>query len=156
MQKGEKIMAKRKVHYLKKEEKGLGSYAKIHNFLGEKTSDFPDLEKAFNRVAEHLKNTNERGHVQMEIGMKEGKQSWFLNLHEKGCEIKKGTTKAPNFEILVKSGTLTKIAEGKISPISAMAKGEMRVRGDLEFGKRFYKLLAADDGRIDPCKKEEK
>ena len=139
-----------------KEEKGLESYAKIHNFLGEKTSDFPDLEKAFNRVAEHLKDTNERGHVQIEIGMKEGKQSWFLNLHEKGCEIKKGTTKAPNFEILVKSGTLTKIAEGKISPISAMAKGEMRVRGDLEFGKRFYKLLAADDGRIDPCKKGKK
>ena len=43
------------------------------------------------------------------------------------------------------------ILAGKLSPIAAIAGHTMRVRGDLEFGRSVYALLAADKGRTNVC-----
>lgn len=144
-------MARAKDESNSKKGTRFASYAKIQNILGVKSSGPIDYEMIFRHAAEYLQGSDEQGDIEIGLGMKEEKQSWVLSLHEKGFNVSKGSSRKPRLEILVKSEAFRKIAGGKVSPIYAMAKGELRVRGDLEYGKHIYRLLAADKGRIDPC-----
>lgn len=128
------------------------SYAKLHNVLGKRGVKNPDLQAAFGRLAKELaKGKCESGTLQVVIGGGSRRESWVLESTASGCQAKQGTAYAPRFEVVARRPAVQAMLSGEIAPIAAIARGDMRVRGDLEFGKTIYKLLAADKGRIDPC-----
>lgn len=127
------------------------SYARLHNLTEGKKGKESDFGMIFKRLVSLLENSGESGRIQFEIGSGEERQYWSLELKEKACKISEGKIEKPNFEVLGRAKTLLQVAEGNISPIIAIGRGKMRVRGDIEFGRRLYKLLAADEGRTGPC-----
>ncbi len=133
-------------------KKGLEVYARLRNVLGIHSSNALDLKSAFGRVA-HLLSRGRRssGTLQIIIGGKGPRQSWVLNMTEKGCEARKEGVHAPRFEVVVHATAILAMLSGRMAPIEALALGQMRVRGDLEFGMEVYRALAADNGRVDPC-----
>lgn len=127
------------------------SYAKIRNLTEGKKGDERDFEKIFKRLADFVGNSGEHGQVQFKIGIGEKHQYWRLELDGKTCKVSTKKHDRPDLEILIRAETALQLAEGSISPIEAFGRGKMRIRGDLELGKRLYKLLAASEGRITPC-----
>lgn len=135
------------------ERRQLESYARLRNIMGKLAGRKPDLGAAFDRLADELAKTErESGTLQVVVIGDGGRRSWVLELTTGRCEARESTADAPRFEMIAKASAVHAMLSGEVAPIAAMAKGDMRVRGDLEFGKRIYKLLAADEGRIDPCK----
>ncbi len=130
-------------------------YAKLDKFLETPSVRTGGVEAPFKRIAERLRNTDEEGDVQVKIGAKGETRHWVFGLGNRSCKLTQGKVENPRFELLVRAEALEQILAGQTSPIWTMAKSQMRVRGDLEFGKRIYRLLAADDGKIDPCERED-
>ena len=131
---------------------GLESYARLRIFMGKRGGKKLDMGAAFGRVAKELaKGECETGTLQIVVGGNGRLKSWVLEVTASGCDVKPGAAYAPRFEMVVRASAVRAMLSGDIAPITAMARRDMRVRGDLEFGKAIYKLLAADEGRIDPC-----
>jgi putative sterol carrier protein len=58
---------------------------------------------------------------------------------------------AADFEVITSPETWLAIAEGGLAPPDAFTGGQMRVRGDVELGRRVMTYLAAGEGRADFC-----
>ena len=131
---------------------GLDSFARLANVMSKQGGKTPDMKTAFGRLAKKLgKGHRESGTFQVVIGGRGQRKAWTLELTSDGCQARQRATDAPRFEIVARAPAIKAMLSGEIAPIAAMANGDMRIRGDLEFGKMLYKLLAADNGRIDPC-----
>jgi len=111
-----------------------------------------DLVHTFQRMAESLGETEERGWVQFRIRSGEAWRYWGLELGPEGCKAHTKRMTSPDFEVVIPAGTWWQIAEGSISPLEALGQGKMRIRGDVGLGKLILNRLASQEGsQVDMC-----
>jgi putative sterol carrier protein len=111
-----------------------------------------DLGHTFQRMAEFLGGTEERGWVQFRIRNGEERRYWCLELGPEGAKAHSKRTTSPDFEVVTPAGTWWQIAEGSISPLEALGQGKMRIRGDVRLGRLILRRLASQEGSlVDMC-----
>lgn len=105
-----------------------------------------DLDTTFQRMAEFLTEPEETARIQFRIleGMQES--CWYLDLTSKGCQMHAERIAHPDFEIITKAETWKQIAGGSLAPLRAFTQGKMRVRGNIDLGKRVFQRLASSEG----------
>lgn len=108
-----------------------------------------DLDTTFQKIAESLTESEEDARIQFRI--LEGPQElcWHLDLTSKGCLVRAERISHPDFQIITKAETWKQIALGSLSPLRAFIQGKMRVRGNIELGKRFLRRLASPESLSD-------
>ena len=127
------------------------AYAKLTRVLTAKTKN-PNLEPALKKIATTLaKSKRHIGPVQIAVGGGGKREQWTLDLMKDDCSLRTGASYKPRFEVVARRSALNGILAGDRSPIAELAAGNLRVRGDIEFGKEIYRLLSNGKGRIDPC-----
>src|SRR5215470_16378559 len=107
--------------------------------LVERSSD--DLGAMFGKMAEKLARSSEKGHLQCCIYDDGKKTCYSLKLGEGGSKLETKEIAKPHFEILTERETMLQIAQGTLSPLTAFYHGQMRIRGDIELGKRLLAHL---------------
>jgi putative sterol carrier protein len=104
-----------------------------------------DLGATFQRMAELLERSEEPARVQFRILDGEKQLYWWLELGSTACRSHAEKDERPDFEIITKAETWWQIAEGLLAPLRAFTQGKMRVRGDIELGKRILQRLASPE-----------
>ena len=128
--------------------RGLESFARLRN-VTTRQGGVVDLDGTFTALARALAAGSD-GAVQIVITGGDNKRSWVLERER----ARQGNVQQPRLEIRLTAGAAERVFAGEESPIVALARGELRLRGDVELAKAMYRALAADDGRIDPCNEE--
>jgi putative sterol carrier protein len=105
----------------------------------------------FQCLAERLVNSGEKGRIRFSIRDKEEHLFWHLVLDGQSCRAHQEPMEKLDLEIVTPLDTWRKIAEGKLSPLVAVAKGRMRIRGDEKLGKRLLKRLSTGEGKSEIC-----
>jgi putative sterol carrier protein len=123
-------------------------YVTVRCLTGRKKGD---VGETFARMAELLKNSEEKGCVQFRILDKDQHRYWNLRLDPKDCSVRAEKVNKPNLEIVTTVETWRQMAGGKLSPLLAFVRGKMRIRGDEKLGKRLLKQLASSEGKTDIC-----
>jgi putative sterol carrier protein len=105
-----------------------------------------DLGSTFQRMAELLGGSDERARIQFRILNGARQLCWCLELAQQVCQVRTEIIDHPDFEIITKAETWWQIAGGSLSPLRAFTQGKMRVRGNIELGKRLLQRLASSEG----------
>ncbi len=113
-----------------------------------------DLGTTFQRMSELFKKTGEQARLQFQILSDEGQKFWSVEITAKGSKVHAGSVDNPDFEIITSPETWWQIAEGALSPLRAFTQGKMRVRGDIELGKRLLQKLASSESNPDERREE--
>jgi len=124
----------------------MNSYVTLRNFTEPRESE---LGAVFQRMAEFLGEPEEQARVQFRILSGEEPLYWSLELEKKACEIRAERMDKPDLEIITRAETAWKIASGSLSPLEAFVQGKMRIRGDIELGRRLLKQLTSSEGELD-------
>jgi putative sterol carrier protein len=121
----------------------MNSYFRLRSLTGPTERD---LGTTFQRMAELLEGSDERARLQFRI-LNGGRQlGWCLELAPQACQVRAEIIDHPDFEIITKAETWWQIAGGLLSPLRAFTQGKMRVRGNIELGKRLLQQLASSEG----------
>lgn len=128
--------------------RGLESFARLQN-LATRQAGAVDLDGTLTALARAL-GAGSDGAVQVVVTTGDDRRSWVLERER----AREGHVTKPRLEIRLTRGAAERVFSGEESPIVALARGELRVRGDVELAKALYRALAAGDGRIDPCNEE--
>jgi putative sterol carrier protein len=121
------------------------SYATFRSLI---YGDEDDIGETFKRMAEVLRDSGEHAQIQFRI-VGAQRVIWSLNLEEDSCTTTPIRVERPNLEVVTTPETWWQIAEGSVSPISAVLDGSMRIRGDVQLGRRLVKLLSSSEGSIE-------
>src|SRR5260221_4603107 len=124
---------------------------KLRNLMEQREED---LGGTFHGMAGLLGKPKEPGLVQFHL-LDNGKHLyWCLELDQNESRVRAEQVDHPKFELITQVATWRQIAEGSLSPLEAFLQGEMRVRGDVEFGRRLLKQLALSEDKLDLKRKE--
>jgi hypothetical protein len=107
-----------------------------------------DLEALFRNMGERLAPSGEKGRIQFRIYDKSGNTDWMISLGDGGPKLEKSRVDRPHLEILAQKETMLQMGEGTLTPTVAFYRGQMRVRGDVELGKRLLSHLGSPDGEM--------
>jgi predicted lipid carrier protein YhbT len=107
-----------------------------------------DLEALFRTMGERLTPSGEKGRLQFRIHDKSGNTNWVISLGDGGPRLDASKVDHPHLEILTQKETMLQMAEGTLTPTVAFYRGQMRVRGDIELGKRLLTHLGSPDGEM--------
>jgi hypothetical protein len=127
-------------------------FAKLRPLVDSGSGDF---ESVLRQVARQLHEAGVKGklHVRVLTGNEEWQSARML-LSNRGGEVVTKSTGRSDLEILTDQETLNAVIEGKLSPIDAMAKRRMRLRGNVRLGSAILKRLAGSAGRTEICRSE--
>lgn len=137
---------------MKTRTKPKDQFAKIHKLITQLKGDRFNVEATISNLARHLEGLSENGKVGILVNYKNNNLRWILDLTDTGCQISQDPEGDADFDVYMSSETAIKVFSGRISPILAMGRESMRVRGNIDFGLRLYRKLAADDSKLDPCR----
>jgi putative sterol carrier protein len=77
--------------------------------------------------------------VQMNIAGPNG-GDWLITIKDQKLETKMGVNPAANVTVKMKDEDLVKMANGKLSPVSAYMTGKLSFKGDMGLGMKLQKL----------------
>ena len=107
-----------------------------------------DLEAAARKIGDKLAKSSEKGDLQASIYDEEGKTTHYvLKVANGKAQLQTSKIAKPDFEIVTNKETVLQIAKGRLSPLTAFYQGQMRIRGDLELGKRLLARLGSPGDR---------
>lgn len=109
-----------------------------------------DLGKGFQRMLGSLKKSEDRGRIQFRI-VDRKPEHWVLDLYPGRSTVRRAEVRDPDFELVTRKETWDAIASGTLSPAEAFLHGKMRIRGDVQLGKRVFERLAAPGGDFEIC-----
>lgn len=109
-----------------------------------------DVRKGFQKMLSSLRRFDGEGRIQFRI-LGRRPERWLLELYPGRRTVKKAEAKDPDFELLTRKETWNAIASGRLSPAEAYLQGKLRVRGNVEFGRRVFQRLAAPGGDFEIC-----
>ena len=103
------------------------------------------LGKTFQRMAELLQESgaDESARLQFRILSGEKQSFWTVARARARWQVGEKEIKRPDLELITDAETWRAIADGKLSPFRAFLQGKMRVRGDIDLGKRVLGRIAA-------------
>jgi putative sterol carrier protein len=123
-------------------------YAKLQSLVADREVE---IAATFETLTSLLQDSGEKGSIQFRIIDVDRQRHWHLILTPKSSKLVPDSTRSPSLEIVTRSETWMAIAAGSLSPLEAFLQGSMRVRGDVELGKRLLAKLAGTEGVIDIC-----
>lgn len=97
------------------------------------------LQRLIELAAERLGRSPERRTLQ--IRLSDIDKTWHLVLDSDGAMTFPGLAAHPTLSVITDTATLRRIAAGSYSPISALAEAQLRISGDLTFGKHILRTL---------------
>ena len=109
-----------------------------------------DVRKGLEKMLGSLKGFEGEARIQFRIVDKQV-EHWVLEVSPVQKAVRKVKLENPDFELLTRKETWTAIASGRLSPAEAFLQGEMRVRGNVELGRRVFERLAAPGGTLEIC-----
>lgn len=123
----------------------MSTYMKLRNFVvsGEESN----LDLTVQRIAEALRETNER--AQLQICVVSDEESYFyrgLQVDKNICEVSSEQIDNSDFEVITSEETWLQISSGTYSPVQAFLDGKMRIRGDVKLGERILQQLGTGTG----------
>ena len=107
-----------------------------------------DLEALFRTMGERLAPSGEKGRLQFRIYDSSGDTNWVISLAGGSSKLDTSKVDQPNLEVLTQKETMLQMADGSLTPTVAFYRGQLRVRGDVELGKRLLTHLGSPDGEI--------
>jgi SCP-2 sterol transfer family len=115
----------------------------------------PDIGAAFERMASLLEGSGIEGTVQFRLFEGANQLLFTLAMGKQAVVVRKGgadgDSEAPDLEVIMKIEICWEIAKGAMSPLTAFGRGQIRVRGNYNLGKRMVAHLAGTPGRTDIC-----
>lgn len=123
-------------------------FAKILNLAGHEKD--PKHEDMLKSLSKHLEGFKINGSFAINI---DNKERWLISMIEGKVNFEKNIEGKSEFEIEIDKKTALRIANGSISPIIALGREKMRIKGNTDFAIEVYQKLAAGDGIIDPCRR---
>jgi putative sterol carrier protein len=130
------------------EENIMSTYATFRTLTGPQEQDLADT---FQQMAAQLSDSGESAQVQFRILDGDERRYYCLSLDRYGCKASSDRAEEPALEVVTRSETWRQIAAGSLSPLDAFIQGKMRIRGDVELGKRLLRQLAGSEGQVDIC-----
>lgn len=137
------------------ERKVFQGYSKIRGLVEKPETDPKVMIKhAFERGGKLL--TDEKVKCRVSFRTRQlGQIEYFsYEVAEKGGIYSEEPLEKPDVEIFVNKDTFLEILQGNLSPIEAIGKRRMRVRGNIKLALKLYKTLAEPEGEIAPCREE--
>ena len=118
------------------------AYFRLHKLTGP-TQKY--LGETFQRMAEllHANGAGESARLQFRILSDEKQSVWTLATVRKRWQVGEEEIERPDFEIITDAETWWEVADGRLSPFRAFLQGKMRVRGNIELGKRVLGRIAS-------------
>jgi putative sterol carrier protein len=107
------------------------------------------LDSTFNKLAEFLADAGEKGDLLFRL-VGDGPRQYSVSLGKDKPTVGRKADH-PALEVVVTAQVWQQIAAAEISPLTALIEGKLRVRGDLELGKRLLRHLAGSEGRVEIC-----
>lgn len=95
------------------------------------------LEQSFGRLAKLTGPMQRPACIQFKIS----NSRWCLTLAPRGTEVSRDTIEHPDLEIITSEDTWLSIANGQLSPLEAFAKGNLRIRGNIELARLFTRRV---------------
>jgi SCP-2 sterol transfer family len=107
-----------------------------------------DVAATFQRMAEVLGRFDEAARLRFQIVSdqpvpEEQPSFWSLEVGPQGSEASAQRIDRPDFEVITTAETWWRIADGTLAPLRAFLQGQMRVRGNVEIGKRILSRLSS-------------
>jgi putative sterol carrier protein len=122
-----------------RDEPVLGDFATPLPRLSREGSD--DLGATFERLSELIGASKETTTLNFRIADDAGSHLWSVTTEPGGCSVTTELTRAPDLEVIVDAETWSQIANGSVSPLEALGRGKMRVRGDVSRARRIVRRL---------------
>ena len=126
------------------------SYANLRKLSAREGEPLEDILK---RAATHLEDFPEEAVVQVRLRATTSTgESWgvrSLRISAQDRVVQSETVDTPDLEIITTQDVFDRLAGGSYSPVQAFCDGNMRVRGDIELGKRLLAHLAGSGTQID-------
>lgn len=70
---------------------------------------------------------------------------WFATIRDGVCTVEKGTTADPKLTLTASSQDYLSIITGKLNPMTALAEGKVRLKGDMGLAMRMTGLFKMPD-----------
>jgi putative sterol carrier protein len=102
-------------------------------------------------MAGQLGDSGEQADVQFRILDGDERRYYCLSIDCCGCQASSDRAEDPALEIVTRAETWWQIVGGDLSPLDAFIQGKLRVRGDVDLGKRLLRQLAGSEGKVDIC-----
>ena len=112
------------------------------------------VKHAFEKGGKLLMDNKVKCRVSLRTKLKDQIEYFSYEVTEKGGIYSEDPLEKPDVEIFTDKNTLLRILQGKLSPIDAIGKRRMRVKGDIKLALKLYKTLAEPEGEIAPCREE--
>jgi len=129
---------------------GAEPYANLRKLSAREGEPLEDILKT---AATQLENFGEEAIVQVRLRATTSTgESWgaySLRISPKDRVVQSETVDTPDLEIITTRDVFDRLAGGSYSPVQAFRDGNMRVRGDIELGKRLLAHLAGSGTKID-------
>jgi putative sterol carrier protein len=126
---------------------GFGPFAKLKPLA---RIEHQQTAASFDQMAKSLHGATFSGVARFVLVDDTGSESFTVAI-ERGTAKVVTEAKKIDFEIITSPETWLDIAAGKLAPLDAFTRGQMRVRGNHTLGQRIMKKLAADAGRLEFC-----
>ena len=130
------------------DSKVMESFVKLKNLT---ESHEVGLGNTFEAMAKSLQDSGEKGSIQFRILRDDEHLYWCIELGSKANKVKTIKVEQPTLEIVTRADTWWQIAKSSLSPLDAFLQGKMRIRGDVDLGKRLLRRLALSEGKLDIC-----
>jgi SCP-2 sterol transfer family len=131
-----------------KKEGYMTTYARIQRLTKHRGEN---IDKTFRRLADLLRNSNRNATLRCTILVGAGRRHWTFDLQGPECRLQMEMVKAPNLEIITREATWWEIAEGRLSPLEAFKRGQLRILGDTELGSHLLRHVAEGSGAASIC-----
>jgi hypothetical protein len=103
-------------------------------------------------LAQRLQDLGEQGVLQVRlVGADAGDESRFWSIIAGEDSARAERVGRPDLEIVTTAETWRRLTDGSYSPLDAFLDGKLRVRGDVDFGKRVLRHLGEPGGSVDVC-----
>jgi hypothetical protein len=125
-------------------------FARLPNLLGKRKYDAMRAVAALGRPLERL---GEQAGIRFRIVGRRKTVDCSLLLRPRGHRVVSEELPAPDLEVIVRDDAWRAVISGTLSPLVALAEGRLRVRGNIDLGKRLLAGLCPSGSRIDPCER---
>jgi putative sterol carrier protein len=120
------------------------TFARLQNMVADREAE---IGPTFQTLGSRLRDSGESCSIQFQIIDADTPRQWHLTIEPGSSQLAEGQTDSPDLDILTDSDSWWAIATGSLSPIEAFLGGRMRIRGDVELGKRLLAEVAVSPGK---------
>jgi len=108
-----------------------------------------NLEDALGRLAKEMHGLPGKGQLRLTCLVGDQWTSWTINHKEKKATLQGSRSRKsgkPTLEVITSQETARAMLAGELSPLTAFVQNRVRIRGDVDYGRRVVLHLAQRPG----------